>query len=218
MPEASPVLDTVVLRTLAFAHPDGVDILLQALRVAHARFPAEVYNRDEAALPLDRADEGLSELARGLRYARRQMLGKPEAEAGRYRTWLEHAAQLPRHFERGSLFVEPLALEELPRREGLVRSFGIGRGEAACLTLAERKGARAVFLSSDDAACRVARRLGIAHLTLVDVLERWVEQGRPSLQELRVLVAGLAQARFGLPGDVVARLEALVENKTHRGG
>lgn len=44
MPE--PVLDTVVLRVMAFAHPNGIEILLETLNVSRARFPAEVYNRD----------------------------------------------------------------------------------------------------------------------------------------------------------------------------
>jgi len=53
MPER--VLDTVVLRVLAFAHPRGIDILLRALDAPRACFPAEAYNADEDALPLRRA-------------------------------------------------------------------------------------------------------------------------------------------------------------------
>ena len=208
MPEPSSVLDTVVLRTLAFAHPDGIDILLTSVRASQARFPAEVYNRDEASRPLDQPDESLSELARGLRYAQRQVLERPEAVATRYKTWLENARQLPRHFERGSLGVEPLALEELPRRTALMQTYGIGRGEAACLTLAERDKAQAIFLSSDDEACKVAQQLGIAYLTLTDVFKLWVEQEKPTLEQFGALVTGLRQARFGLTAAYVKSLEA----------
>jgi hypothetical protein len=153
MPEAEPpVIDTVVLRVMAFAHPEGLDILLKALRVSRARFPAEVYNRDEDVLPLTALDDTLSELARGLRYARRRAQALPSAQAERYRTWLMHAEQLPRHLERGSLFVDPLEIEDLSRREALMQMFGIDLGEAACLVLAARSRAPALFLSADEAA------------------------------------------------------------------
>ena len=207
MPEPSSILDTVVLRTLAFAHPDGIDILLTAVQVSQARFPAEVYNQDEALLPLNQPDGTLSELARGLRYAQRQVLVKPETEAARYTTWLQHAQQLPRHLQRGSLSVDPLLVRELARRQGLMQIYGISRGEAACLTLAERDKAQAIFLSSDDEACKVAQQLGIAYLTLTDVLELWVKQEKPTLEQLRGLVSGLRQARFGLTEAYVKSLE-----------
>lgn len=50
MPEF--ILDTVVLRVMSFAHRDGLDILLQALGTQVTRCLAEVYNRDEDAVPL----------------------------------------------------------------------------------------------------------------------------------------------------------------------
>ena len=46
-----PVIDTVVLRVMSFAHPRGIDILLEALNVSLVRLPAEVYNRDENSRP-----------------------------------------------------------------------------------------------------------------------------------------------------------------------
>jgi len=63
------VLDTVVLRVFAFAHPQGIDILLSALKAPSACFPTEVYNQDENNLPPNVSDESLSKLARGLRYS-----------------------------------------------------------------------------------------------------------------------------------------------------
>jgi hypothetical protein len=66
------VLDTVVLRVMAFAHPDGIEITLTALRTLHVFCPAEVYNRDEDDQSLSDVDLTLSELGRGIRYARYQ--------------------------------------------------------------------------------------------------------------------------------------------------
>lgn len=207
MPEAEPpVIDTVVLRVMAFAHPDGLDILLRALSATRARFPAEVYNRDEDILPLTARDETLSELARGLRYARRRVQALPSAQAERYRMWLTHAEQLPRHLERGSLFVDPLEIEDLPRREALMRTFGIDLGEGACLVLAARSRVPALFLSADEAACRAAQAQDIPCLTLLDVLEGWVKQERPSQLELEVLISGMKGARYGLSASFVERL------------
>ncbi len=211
MPEAGPpVIDTVVLRVMAFAHPEGLTILLQALNAPKGRFPAEVYNRDENALPLTVHDEALSELARGLRYARRQVQALPSSKAERYRTWLDNAEQLPRHLERGSLFVDPLEIEDLPRREALVQLFGIDLGEAACLVLAARSRVPALFLSADEAACRAAQAQDIPYLTLQDVLEDWVKQRRPSQHELEVLVSGMKGAKYGLSATFVDRLLSLL--------
>lgn len=209
MPEAGPpVIDTVVLRVMGFAHPEGLDILLDALGVSRARFPTEVYNRDEDALPLNALDGTLSELARGLRYARRRVQVLPSAQAERYRTWLAHAEQLPRHLERESLFVDPLAVEELPQREALMQVFGIDLGEAACLVLAARSMVPALFLSADEAACRAAQAQGIPYLTLLDVLETWVERERPAVSEVERLVDGMRRAKYGLHTDIIERLKS----------
>ena len=43
----SNIIDTVVLRVMAFAHPEGLNILLEALNASSARLPREVYNLDE---------------------------------------------------------------------------------------------------------------------------------------------------------------------------
>lgn len=205
-----PILDTVVLRVLAFAHPLGLDILLETLNVNRLRFPAEVYNQDEASLPLDVSDESLSELARGLRYAQQRVLNLPTISATRYQTWLTNAGQLPGHLERGSLVVDPLILDELPRREALQTQYGIGRGEAACLVLAERYQSIAVFLSSDTAACQVAQTLGIAYQTLPEVIELWVDRRSPAVELFDDLVGGMRDARFGLSASFVARLRLLL--------
>lgn len=77
------VLDTVVLRVLAFAHPQGISILIEALNTSQACFPCEVYNQDEDSLPLSKSDKDLSELAAGLRYARRGVLTLPRLKGQR---------------------------------------------------------------------------------------------------------------------------------------
>ncbi|MDQ3397611.1 MAG: hypothetical protein M3511_07540 [Deinococcota bacterium] len=213
MPKAlRPVLDTVVLRVMAFAHPEGLQIVLRALRVKTARFPAEVYNWDEEALPLTANDEALSELARGLRYARQQVERLPGQQAQRFKIWLENAQQLPRHHARGSLIMDPLRLEELPRREELYQTFGIGRGESACLVLAERERSTAVFLSSDKEACKVAEHLTIPFLTLSQLIEMWVRQERPTRPEVEELLVGLKAAKFALgERDAALIREALAD-------
>lgn len=211
MPEvAPPVIDTVVLRVMAFAHPEGLDILLQALAVPRGRFPAEVYNQDEDALPLGANDESLSELARDLRYTRRQNQILSAAQAERYKTWLTNAQQLPRHLKRGSLYVDPLELDDLPARETLRQAFGIDLGEAACLVLAARSGTPALFLSADEAACRAAEAQGIPYLTLLDVLSAWVERHRPSGDELDRLLNGMKRAKYGLRESFAAKLKSLL--------
>jgi hypothetical protein len=198
MSDPGPVLDTVALRTMAFAHATGLDILLAALAVPRVRVPTEVYNRDEADLPLETTDHDLSELARGLRFAQRQTASRPLAEARRYQTWLDHARQLATHLDRGTLVVDPLVVDELPERERLREEYGIGRGEAAGIVLAMREGAVVVFVSSDALACRVAAQVGISSLTLVDVLGLWIDRHCPTPAEFEVLVAGLSDARFAL--------------------
>jgi hypothetical protein len=211
MPKVEPpVIDTVVLRVMAFAHPEGLDILLLALNARRGRFPAEVYNRDEDALPPTALDDTLSELARGLRYARHRVQALPSAKAERYRTWLTHAEQLPRHLERGSLFVDPLGVSELPEREALMQAFGIDLGEAACLVLAARSRVPALFLSADEAACRAAQEQDIPYLTLLDVLEAWVRRERPDPAALEALVSGMRGAKYGLSASIAERLMSLL--------
>ncbi len=139
MPEH--VLDTVVLRSLAFAHPDGHEILLTALDARQVWVPAEVYARDEGVLPLDADDDILSEFARGLRYAQRQVRISPPRPAGRFQLWLDNARQVSGHASAGRLLIQHLQLEELPLREsfsalwhragrsGMPGSGGTPRGE-----------------------------------------------------------------------------------------
>jgi|GEM_PF-2956756 len=193
------VLDTVVLRAFAFAHPQGVDILLSALKTSMAYLPPEVYNQDENSLPPNVSDEDLSELARGLRYAQRQVQTLPRLQGQRFQVRLQNATQIPRHIQAGSLFIEPLQIEELPRRESLGRSYGIGRGEAACLVLSERMLLTSVFLSSDQRACQAAADLSISFLTIPDILTDWVSEMHPPRELVQNLVDGMCNASFKIP-------------------
>lgn len=208
---AEYVLDTVVIQVMTFSDPDGIAILLQGLEATKARFPAEVYNQDENALSLDTADDELSEFARGLRYAARQVHRLPAAEGQRYATWLQNARQLSQCLTDSTLVIDPLSIEELQRRENLMAEFGIGRGEAACLTLVERYQAQGVFLSSDDEACQIAQQLGISYTTLPEILERWVARAGPDPEQLERLVAGMRAAKFGLKASVLERLRRILE-------
>lgn len=205
------VLDTVVLRVFAFAHPQGIDILLAALNTPQAVFPSEVFNLDEDSLPPDASDENLSELARGLRYARRQVQSQPGLSGQRFQARLENATQVPRHIQAGSLFIESLELEEIPRREQLIKIYGIGRGEAACLTLAERNTSIAIFLSSDEAACRVAQILSISYLTIPDILTEWIRRAKPTPEFVQDLIDGMRNAKFAIPDTVYQELQQLLE-------
>jgi predicted nucleic acid-binding protein len=195
-----PVLDTVVLHAFGFGHPDGIETLLRVLQTEQARLPAEVYNADEDALPPGEDDEDLSELARGIRYARRQVRSRPPAEGERYRRWIEHAAQIEEHLKARSLTIDPLQVGELPDREALIDDYGIGRGEAACLVLAQRYGATAVFVSSDEEACQVAENIGVPQITIPEVLETWVNVFCPSVADFDDIVEGLRHAKFD-PGE-----------------
>jgi predicted nucleic acid-binding protein len=208
MPEH--VLDTVVLQAMTFSDADGIEILLQGLGSSHARFPAEVYNRDEDSLPLPAADDELSEFARGLRYASRQIRLLPALDGERYAIWLRNAKLLGQHLDGGRLVIDPLTVEELLRREELMHEHGIGRGEAACITLVERYHATGVFLSSDEEACAVAQQLGIAFATVPDILAQWVWRCRPPQERLDALITGLRAARFGLKADVIEGLRQIL--------
>ncbi|MDJ1179549.1 hypothetical protein PJF56_11805 [Roseofilum sp. BLCC_M91] len=205
------VLDTVVLRVFAFSHPQGIDILLEALNTPQAIFPSEVFNADENNLPLTESDQNLSELARGLRYARRQVQSQPELTRKRFQIRLENANQLYHHLQTGSLLITPLELQEIPRREQLMTTHGIGRGESACLTLAERNTSIAIFLSSDEAACQVAQILGIAHLTIPDILRQWILEVNPTLEQFQDLIEGMKNAAFTLPKPIDQELNQLFE-------
>lgn len=191
---------------MAFAHPNGIAILLAAVSAARGRFPGEVYNLDEDDLPADADDVELSELARGLRYARRQAASLPPADAQPYITRLERVAQISSHLARGTLVIDPLTVDELLLRERYRIDYNIGRGEAACLVLAHRYEAGVVFVSSDAPACRVADTLGVPYLTLQDVLTAWVDRLRPTVAEINALVVGMRAARFGLTQEFVEAL------------
>jgi hypothetical protein len=195
---------------MAFSHANGIDILLNAFAATSARFPAEIYNQDENAIALGADESGLSELARGLRYAARQRAILPATAAARYETWLRNAAQLADHLARGTLAIDPLVVHELPTREKLIADYGIGRGEAACLVLAQRYGASTVFLSSDTLACHVAIDIGIPYLTLQDMLNNWVTLHAPSMVELEVLLTGMSAAKFQLPQAVIDDLKGRI--------
>jgi len=176
-----PVLDTMILQAFGFGHPTGIETLLRVLQAERARFPAEVYNGE--TLPLGEDNEDLGELARGLRYARRQIRTRPATEAERFQEWIENASQLDEHLRGGTLVIDSLQTEELPGRERLMEEYGIGRGEAACLVLARRQGAPAVFVSADQEACEVADEIGVPRTTIRDLLEKWVNVFHPSLAD-----------------------------------
>jgi len=102
--------------------------------------------------------------------------------------------------------VDPLLIEELPRRRHFIGEYGIGRGEAACLDLVERYQSIGVFLSSDEDACNVARRLEFTYVTVRDVIEAGVARSRPTVERLGALIAGLRSAKFGLKPETIERL------------
>lgn len=196
-----PVFDTMVLQAFGFGDPQGIETLLRVLQAERARFPAEVYNGE--TLPMDEDNDDPSELARGLRYAQRQRQTRPATEAKRFREWIENTSQLEKHLQHGTLEIDPLRTEELPEREDLMEAYGIGRGEAACLVLAQRRSAPAVFVSADREACEVAEEIGVPQLTIRDLLEKWVNVFSPSVEDFDSLTDGLRQARFD-PGEEFA--------------
>ena len=211
MPE--PVLDTMVLQALGFGHPRGLTILQAALSIARLRVPAEIYNQDEDVVPLDRGDRGISEFGRGIRFARRQVDELPAPDGARYQHWLVNAQQIARHITDEELVVTSLTIEELQYRDALTASYGIGRGEAACLALAQREQSAALFISSDDQACKVAQAITVPYLTLVDVLEQWITTVRPSMDLFEELIAGMASARFRVSAADDERLRMLVRGE-----
>jgi hypothetical protein len=214
MSTLKPIVDNVVLRVMTFAHPDGLDILLAAisLEVSEASprpyliVPAEVYNFDQSSVLLDQSEENLSELAKGIRYATRQVRDLPQLAAMRFQTWLDNASQLTKHLAEQSLQIQTLTLEELGDRDEMQHKYFIGRGEAACLVLAQRYGLQAVFLSSDEKACRVASLLKIDHTTIPEILEKWITLQNPSLKLFEELIAGMRSAKFILKEADLVRL------------
>jgi hypothetical protein len=196
-----PILDTMILQAFAFGHPHGCDFLLQALGTKTARFPAEVYNLDEDREDLAEGDPSLSEFARGIRWARGQVDSLPPSRARRYERWLLNLRQLATHINAGHLAVDPLTVAELSSREAISRQFGIGRGESACLVLAQRSNGTAVFVSSDDKACQAAESLSVQYLTLPELLKDWVHRHKPERALLDELLKGMADARFTLGAE-----------------
>ncbi|AGY58222.1 hypothetical protein [Gloeobacter kilaueensis] len=195
---------------MSFAHHQGIAILLTALGVERACFPAEVYNCDEDTRPLEAQDEDLSEFARGIRFAKRKAKEEPPGRELQYSTWLRNFEQLQPLMDAGTLFIEPLLLKELPRRQQFIEDYGLGRGESACLVLAERyRQLPGIFLSSDEAASKVAAKISLLHLSLVDVLLGWARTTRPDVELMEELVAGMQAARFGLKADIIQRLRSL---------
>lgn len=186
---------------MGFAHPQGLECVFRAFDISTARFPIEVYNRDEENIPLENTnDEGLSEFGRGLRHAKRQTLILAPRDAMRYQIWLDNARQLERYFARGSLIVDPLTVEELQQREILCQTYPrqCDRGEAACLVLAQRYQNAAVFVSFDKKACEVAQGLRISYLTRQDFFEAWIDKCQPTLEEFDALVTGMRNAKQSL--------------------
>lgn len=203
------ILDTVSLRVMGFATPDGIALMLRTLGAPAARFPPEVYNQDEA-LQLD--DVYLSELARGLRRITREAASAPAEQARRYTALLQNAQQISQHIGRGALIIAPLTLEELRLANTYYDMHTLGRGEAACLALAHRYQSGVVFVSSDIPACRVAAELGVPYTTLNDIALSWVMQEHPTAAELNALINGMRAAKFGLKQAFVDELHALVQS------
>ncbi len=193
-----PIVDNVVLRVMSFAHPNGLDILLAAIDSRLLLIPAEVYNFDQSSIALNESEESLSELARGLRYATRKVNELPLREAIRYQIWLKNSEQLAEHQSQQSLQIQTLTLEELDKRDELQQVHLIGRGEAACIILAQRYELQAVFLSSDEEACKVAELLGINHTTILEILDSWIVNLHPSEELFEELITGMKMAKFGL--------------------
>ena len=193
-PKVRHILDTVALRAFAFAHPEGLSLLMDFLDSPRLYFAREVYAFDENA---DLSDDEVSELARGLRYARR----KKEL---RHSIWLENATQLGPLREKKKIVVLKLNLPLTRERLRLQDTYGIGRGEAATIALAHRIGSTAVFLSSDGKAVHAARELGVETLTLVEVLDLGTRRGIPC-SVLEELLQGLHQAKFGLKQEDILR-------------
>lgn len=207
---ARPILDTNVLQHFAFAHPDGINILLKGIKNQSAYFPREIYNQDENELPLENHDVELSELARGLRYAKRRAMNPSDEKASRYQTWLNNSKQLPRHLERGSLIIAELVANEIPKREAVISQFGIAKGEAACLVLAQRFERVAVFTSMDNRALRAAEQLSIGVVSGLDVLMSYVKDQRPSEDFLRDFLEGLSNAGYRLRDTEIEQLFNLI--------
>jgi hypothetical protein len=160
-----PVLDVGALRAAAFTPGGGLARLLAAMTAPACRVPAEVYNGDEdASLPVD--DVGLSVLARDIRALRRRADDRHWATSQHERAALRNAERLRDHLADGTLVVDALWPGELLRREELQLRYGIGRGEAASLVLAERHGAAVVYRSTGDFACDAARREGVRFVAI----------------------------------------------------
>ena len=101
-------------------------------------------------------------------------------------------------------------IEELLLRDQLERSHKLGRGEAACIVLAEREHAPALFVSEDDEACKVARIRGVNVVMRQSVLEHWVKQTKPSRTDLDMLLRGLEKARFTVHPQEIKALYKLL--------
>lgn len=155
-----PVLDPGILRFAIFSLTGGLSSLLSAVATPAARVPAEVYNGDEDN-PLSMEDVGLSVLAREIRSLRCQVDALHWSKSQRECAALRNAERLRDHLKDGSLIIDALRPSELPRRELLRDRYGIGRGEAASLVLAERHDAAVVYLSPESLACDVALREGV---------------------------------------------------------
>ena len=70
-----------------------------------------------------------------------------------------------------------------------------------------------VFLSSDEDACAVARRLGLAYSTVPDIIAAWIKRSQPTVVRLGALIDGLRAAKFGLKAEVTERLRRLIQPK-----
>lgn len=164
-----PILDAGVLRAAVFTMSGGLMGLLTVVGASASRVPPEVYNSDEDVRLLA-DDAGLSVLARDFRAMRRRVDAGHWASVHGERASLRDAQRLRYHLEDETLIVDPLQPEELPRRENLRDHYGIGRGEAASLVLAERYGVEIIYLSPGGLAYDAARREGVRSIAIRDAV------------------------------------------------
>lgn len=151
-PERPVVADTVVVNYFLAVGAFG---LLRVLLGGAVRIPRAVFDPDE---PDDVAEEAASELRRGLRLHQHRSADRSIGSELRERSAraLPHFETLPELVSRGELMVLDLSGDELGtfarlRDASFVSRFslvaGLGRGEAAALAIAARRG---YDLATDD--------------------------------------------------------------------
>jgi len=178
-PPAEPevICDTVVVNY--FLAVGRFDLLRDVLG-GTVFVPRAVFDADE---PADTPELLLSELRRGLRHHERRAVDQRISAGlrGRSQRALPHFQTLDALADSGHLRSLDLTDEELVtyarlRESEFVRRFGVtaglGRGEAAALALAERRGSE--IATDDDDAIKVGSKLihGFRHIQIPQLLRR----------------------------------------------